>query len=154
MQKELAQEWAEALLSGEYKQGKNALTSNIGSFTTPKRGYCCWGVLTEIAKPENWDDDLTNLTLPQSCFDENFIVSVDPSFYGDHKIEDPDVYVPKSPIDQTFSRLNDSGAYPVGDGRRKFRSRLSEDSKSTPWNFEEIGTLILFGIETGEYKNW
>lgn len=42
MKQEIAEKWAEALESGEFKQGRNSLGKGYGS-------YCCLGVLCEIA---------------------------------------------------------------------------------------------------------
>jgi hypothetical protein len=42
MKKNVAMKWIEALRSGEYKQGDEAILKN-------KIGYCCLGVLAEIS---------------------------------------------------------------------------------------------------------
>lgn len=65
MNKEEAYRWADALESGEYPQGKNALF-------TQQRGYCCLGVKCAISSlhrvdweeldtPSNWMLEFLNL---------------------------------------------------------------------------------------------
>lgn len=44
MKPEIAKQWVDALRSGKYKQAKGYLQTN--------EGYCCLGVLCEIAPPE------------------------------------------------------------------------------------------------------
>lgn len=44
---ELAKEWAEALRSGKYNQGKQCL--RLGE------KYCCLGVLADVMDPDGWD---------------------------------------------------------------------------------------------------
>ena len=56
IQSDNAIKWLEALLSGEYKQGKEMLGDD-------KRGYCCWGVGCKViglkySPIDGWDDDL------------------------------------------------------------------------------------------------
>lgn len=50
MDKRLKTRWIKALLSGKYKQGRGALK-------TPKREYCCLGVLCDITKGRQWGVD-------------------------------------------------------------------------------------------------
>lgn len=80
MKKEIAKIWVEALRSGKYKQG-------VGMLATKDNGYCCLGVLCELAEKEDivhriedddvdrtkdrWAfgsdaEDFNGLTLPQS----------------------------------------------------------------------------------------
>ena len=47
MNPELKQKWIEALRSGDYKQTKEKLRR--------WGGYCCLGVLCEVAKPKGWN---------------------------------------------------------------------------------------------------
>lgn len=51
MDKELKDKWVAALRSGEYKQTKGKFHDT----TRETGGYCCLGVLCEVAKPEEWD---------------------------------------------------------------------------------------------------
>lgn len=58
MTKELKDAWVAALRSGEYRQARGALTTRIfddeaddGAYGT--YGYCCLGVLMEIACPDS-----------------------------------------------------------------------------------------------------
>lgn len=50
MNKELKQKWVEALRSGKYKQGKEALRR-----CEPEESFCCLGVLCDIVDPHNWE---------------------------------------------------------------------------------------------------
>ena len=57
MTQELKEKWVAALRSGEYSQCKASLKEDAGNGTV---GYCCLGVLREIACPPQdfltWDD--------------------------------------------------------------------------------------------------
>ena len=54
MNKDVAEKWAEALRSGEYKQGTSALLMN--------NKHCCLGVLCEVYKKETGDGQWTEAT--------------------------------------------------------------------------------------------
>lgn len=44
MNRKRVKEWSDALLSGEYAQGRYRL------FNEEENGYCCWGVLCELSE--------------------------------------------------------------------------------------------------------
>jgi hypothetical protein len=48
MQAELKEKWVAALRSGEYAQTKGVLRD--------KEGFCCLGVLCDVAQPDGWSD--------------------------------------------------------------------------------------------------
>jgi len=55
MKKEIADKWVAALRSGEYEQGTEALhafETHLVHDRTRKRGFCCLGVLCEVAIKE------------------------------------------------------------------------------------------------------
>ena len=52
MQKELKEKWVEALRSGSYNQCAGLLRS--------VDGFCCLGVLADVANPYGWDFDTDN----------------------------------------------------------------------------------------------
>ena len=49
MDPKVKQAWIDALRSGKYKQARKRL------YRQETKGYCCLGVLCDIAKPEGWD---------------------------------------------------------------------------------------------------
>ena len=71
MRKEIAEKWAAALRSGEYKQGKHRLVN------AERTKHCCLGVLCEVAIEDgvpletsgaSYDDNITMLPLRVRCW--------------------------------------------------------------------------------------
>jgi hypothetical protein len=54
MNDDLARQWAEALESGQYQQGRERLRGR----TAEGDVYCCLGVLGDLVSPERWEPDV------------------------------------------------------------------------------------------------
>jgi hypothetical protein len=54
MNKDIAEKWVAALRSGQYKQARGTLRDTEQSGAT---GFCCLGVLCDISKQGEWNQD-------------------------------------------------------------------------------------------------
>lgn len=123
MREDIAKKWVEALRSGEYGQTKAALRSVAGD----KVGYCCLGVLCELAKEEveledydSWED-----------------------FYNHDKDEVlPSEVVNWADMFDTQGERRDYGFWPIGKGETLWLTNVNDKGAT----FVEIADLIE--------KNW
>lgn len=125
MDKKIAEEWIEALRSGNYSQTSLKLKSG--------KGYCCLGVLCDLAaqkgvgkwKPVPFDD--TDLFVTEN---------------GQHSTVLPDEVVSWAGMNQDYRGMGSNGPYPRnGDeplASHTCLSALNDDGAS----FEEIAQVI------------
>lgn len=84
MNAEIKKEWIEALLSGEYEQGKGQLRDDQGK-------HCCLGVLTDIACKKgvaDWSDLPNNGTLASHIVEWCGLPDVNPDIKSPHSDHD------------------------------------------------------------------
>lgn len=141
MNQEIALRWAEALESGDYAQGYDALRVNRyddGSFEPVGVGYCCLGVLCDVSGLGEWNED--NMYLGCESFLPSEVAAwagiagegdegdaVDPVVPGPPVVDDYDV-AGNGPL--TLSKLND-------------REPINRpDDPNYPWDFRRIAALI------------
>ena len=112
--------WLEALRSGEYAQAKGALKDDLDPDDPTKVGYCCLGVLCELARQEG-----------------GVLNSVSKSFTGTYNYDGESGLLPYSV--QRWSGLNDSSPeYQNEDGEYIWLTDLNDNGKT----FAELADII------------
>jgi len=109
--KERIQKWVDALLSGKFSQGKNALRTKEGN----KDLYCCLGVLCEVAiedgVPLEIEDNLHNSEL----YPKGWNISYDAEYIFPPDLVYEWIEIERFPEDDDdndfmeYARLNDNG---------------------------------------------
>jgi len=107
-----ADDWADALKTGGYKQGQDYMCSKEydedGNVTSNELQYCCLGVLSDLVRPHSrWNDigwfdngnDLATATLP------NDVLEAAP-FLKRRSFPEAEDFLPA----EQFATLNDNGA--------------------------------------------
>lgn len=119
MRTELAREWAEALESGDYEQGKTVLAQ----VTNEGKKYCCLGVLCELAIKHGIELDVTR-EQDNILYDERIGV-LPPSvlYWADIDSEDGDVKLG----DEFASELNDKMNFTFTEIAQCIRQQFVDD---------------------------
>lgn len=109
MKYDIAMEWAAALRSGKYKQGRNRLNRG-GSF-------CCLGVLCDLSKLGTWNNahepDEGSYYKSGKTTAENDVLPKSVMEWADMHSEAGDVPIVASPIAGTYSTLADANDHGV-----------------------------------------
>lgn len=135
MNKDVAKRWVEALRSGEYKQARRALADELPSGDI---GYCCLGVLCELAVADGVIPPKARAVYPTSRFSFNEDAYMPPDAvdeWAGQGIRNQDRYRIEIP-DEIADRLSEVG---IDHGNIAFLPELNDDAELT---FSEIADLI------------
>jgi len=130
MNKDVAEKWAEALRSGEYKQGTSALLMN--------NKHCCLGVLCEVYKKETGDGQWTEAT-EESCGSHHITAAL--MFTT---IKGGDTQLPPNAV-YNWAGMNDSNPVVRYGGLLTHFTALNDKSLLT---FDEIAEIIEKSYES------
>lgn len=105
MDPELKEQWLDALKSGRYAKGRQALRS-ISNVETVER-FCCLGVLCDILDPEGWQEP-TDASFAASFANKTLVPyavrggSVNVAYLPEEYVEKADIH-----NQMTLTRIND-----------------------------------------------
>jgi len=113
MKADIAQKWAAALLSGEYKQGRSGLkTFDVAADHTVTTRHCCLGVLCDIFAKETgcggWN---AGTFVISSTEKDSGIPPEEVQRWAGMRFRNPNVPLLTLTGTQTLAGLNDSGNY-------------------------------------------
>lgn len=123
---EVAEKWVKALRSGEYKQTQGSLQHTKEVHEGPE-GFCCLGVLCDVAVKEGLDIPVTPLdngqvrygnagdarvgSLPNAVMEWAGLTATDPYLTVPNPKHDPNYEYSSEMMDQSLSTLNDTFNY-------------------------------------------
>ena len=126
MNKDVAEKWAEALRSGEYKQGTSALLMD--------NKHCCLGVLCEVYKKETgdgqWSQAVGNSQATHITAALMFTT-----------INGSDTQLPPNAV-CNWAGMNEMNAYPPGVRYEGLFTHFAELNDKNRLSFDEIAELI------------
>jgi hypothetical protein len=134
MRKDDCMKWAEALINGKFLKYKGAMSDSHYRDEVPNR-CCCLGVLNEALKPENYESNRLE-TVAEECWKYGMIKTEDPVIFG----------IRAAYLNDGFDHSHCTIA------KRRVTSRSLGIDKDEGMTHEEIGTLLLFAIESGEFR--